>query len=635
MDFFQNQENAQRKTSLLVFYYILAVTFIVIGLYAATLVVINFNLEPEFRLGYWNYQIFLVVAGITLSVVSLGTLYKVNQLSSGGKAVARLLGGTPVEPQTSNPKEKMLLNIVEEMSIASGVQVPHVYILRQEKGINAFAAGFSQDDAAIGVTQGSLDKFSRDELQGVIAHEFSHILYGDMRINIKLMGVLHGILIIAFIGFAVLRATLYAPRRRSSSKGGGNILPIVIFALAMVVVGYIGVFFGNLIKSAVSRQREYLADASAVQFTRNPSGIAGALKKIAGITKGSIVENSHSQEASHLFFSSNLSGFMATLLSTHPPIKERIKRVDSSFDQEVKTSQTKTSSNLPVSGFAETEEKFSLNSQKVVSSVGTTQPEHISYAAQALKDIPSSLIDSSHSLPQAESIVYSLLFSKDNQIKERQMELLKDRTNPEAYKAVKNNHFEVAKLPIKYRLPLLDIAISTLKKDTLQSYQKFKDNIEALISADGKISLFEYTVKTIILSHLRPAFEKPSPPKVRYHNFKKLKTECALLLSYLAHYGVDDQNKKEKSFSQSAKKIEAINSSDFLPTDECRLKDLDQALSNLNKASFSLKRKIIDACVTCIIADGQVTNKQAELIRVIADAIDCPIPPLFPGKIES
>jgi Zn-dependent protease with chaperone function len=632
MDFFQNQENAQRKTSLLVFYYVLAVILIVLGLYAAVIVIINLNTEPGSQLGYWNPGLFFAVAGITLCIVLLGTLYKIKQLSAGGKYVAELLGGRPIGAQTNDLKERMLLNIVEEMAIASGVQVPRVYILQQEEGINAFAAGFSPDDAVIGVTKGCLDKFSRDELQGVIAHEFSHILYGDMRINIKLMGVLHGILLIAFIGFTILRSTLYAPRRRQGKAN--NPIPIVLFGLFLIIIGYIGVFFGNLIKSAVSRQREYLADAAAVQFTRNPSGIAGALKKIAGIKKSSQVKNNHAQEASHLFFSSNISGFAARLFSTHPPLGERIKRVDPSFNQDIKISQDKARVDSPLPRFTGGTETFAVNSQDVVSSVGTAQLKHINYAVQVLKDTPDSLLDTARNLPEAESIVYSLLLSKDDKIKEKQIQLLEKTAQPKAYKAVKDIYFEVEKLPVEYRLPLLDITISTLKRSSSESYRIFKNNIKEMIAADGKVSLFEYTIKTIVLSHLRPAFERPSPARVYYHNLKNLKPECRLLFSYLAHYGVDDDNKKVKAFGKAAEKIETINSSDFLPVNKCSLKELDQALAKLDQTDFRLKRKIIDACVVCVVADGQITVRQAELIRVIADAVGCPVPPLLPGLVK-
>lgn len=637
MDFFQNQENAQRKTGLLVFYYILAVVLIILGIYTAFILVFQAAASSELEIEsmrFWNPHIFFLICGITLAIVAIGTLFKVNQLSAGGKSVAKLLGGKPVHPETRNSKERMFLNIVEEMAIASGSQVPAVYILEQEKGINAFAAGFTPDDAAIGITRGCLEKLSRDQLQGVVAHEFSHILHGDMRINIKLMGVLHGILIIAFLGYAVLRSMLYAPRRRSSGKGG-NPLPLILFGLALIIIGSIGVFFGNLIKSAVSRQREYLADASAVQFTRNPSGIAGALKKIAGIADGSRLESKHAQEANHLFFSQSLSGFMANLMSSHPPIEERIQKLESSFKKTKKSEPAATKQNLKTAGFAGSSQKspkFNVESQEVLSSVGTARPEHISYASQILKDISQAVLDNAHSLPEAEVIIYSLLFSKEIQAKEKQISLLKEKIPPQAFKALQNISPEIQKLPVEYRLPLIDIAISTLKKSSAEKYRQFKNNIQKMIEADGKVSLFEYTVKKIILRHLEPAFRKPSPPPVKYHSLKKLKYESSLLLSYLAHYGLDESQKKAAAFAKAAAEISIIDSSDFLATEKCSLKKLDEAFDKLDKASPKLKKKIIAACVTCVIADGWITKKQAELIRVTADAISCPLPPLSPGK---
>lgn len=635
MDFFQNQEDAQRKTGLLIFYYIMAVVMIIFGLYAALVVVFVLAGAENPQLQHfliWDLQIFSIVTFSTLLIIFSGTIYKVRQLSAGGKAVANLLGARHlINPKPKDPKEKMLLNIVEEMSIASGMQIPQTFILDREPGINAFAAGFNPDDAVIGVTKGCLDKLSRDELQGVIAHEFSHILYGDMRINIKLMGVLHGILIIAFLGYIILRSTLYAPRGRSSGKGG-NPLPLILFGLAMVIIGSIGVFFGNLIKSAVSRQREYLADASAVQFTRNPSGIAGALKKIAGIAKSSAMQCKHAQEANHLFFANSAAGFMSGLMSTHPPLPERIKRLEPSF-KSFKASQAQTTASAQVSGFAgNAPSKFNVQSQDIVSSVGTTQQEHISYASKVLNEIPDKLLETAHSLPEAESIVYSLLFSQDNQIKEKQIQLLKKETPTEAFKTFKDISSLVQNLPVEYRLPLLDITISTLKKTSFKNYQRFKNTIQQMIAADGKVSLFEYTVRAITLSHLKPAFEKPLPPKIDYRSLKPLKSECSLLLSYLAHYGVDDDSQKTKSFAAAASKLDIINPSDFMPTEKCSLKEFDQAIDKLNRTAFRLKKKIIDASVTCVIADGWITNRQAELIRVAADAIGCPLPPLSPGK---
>jgi len=633
MDFFQNQEDAQRKTSLLVFYYILAVILIVLGIYAAVIFLFQISAESELAaaaISFWNPGLFFLVSVITLLVISLGTAYKINQLSGGGKSVANLLGAAPLNPQTNDPKEKMLLNIVEEMSIASGVQVPQTVILRQEKGINAFAAGFTQDDAVVGVTDGCLQSLSRDQLQGVIAHEFSHILYGDMRINIKLMGVLHGILIIAFLGYTIMRSMFYTPRRRSSGKGSG---PIILLGLSLVIIGYIGVFFGNLIKSAVSRQREYLADASAAQFTRNPSGIAGALKKIAGMGKIPM-QCKKAQEANHLFFNGSVAGFMSSLMSTHPPIQERIKRLDPAFTGKTKKTTVQTGFGPAASGFAGKDSKLSVQPENIISSIGTTEPEQIKYAAKTLEKIPNLLTDSAHSPIKAEYVIYSLLFSKDEKIKEEQSQTLKqsvDKLIPES-----ENIFSTGQsLPVEYRIPLLDITISTLKGLSPQKQVKIKENIQAMIRADGKVSLFEYTVYRMALRHLKSPLEKPNHPKVKYHSLKSLKSECGLLLSFLAHHGIDQSDKKTFAFSKAAEKINFIGPSDFLPEDKCSLKKLDLSLEELDKASYRIKKKIIDACVTCIVADGQITVKQAELIRATADAIGCPTPPIFPQKIES
>ena len=276
MDFFASQDAARRQTSLLLFYFGLAVFFIIVAIYLAiTFVFIYYDgktgqLDPAGRL--WNMDLFVAVTSITLLVVLAGSLYKIAVLKAGGARVAEMLGGRPVLPNSTDFLEKRLLNVVEEIAIASGVPVPPVYVMDQEKGINAFAAGFSPDDAVIGITRGALEILNREEIQGVIAHEFSHILNGDMRLDLKLVGFLHGILLIALIGRSILHGS---SRSRNSKNSGGA----VIFGLILLILGYIGVLFGKLIKSAVSRQREFLADASAVQFTRNPFGLAGALKK--------------------------------------------------------------------------------------------------------------------------------------------------------------------------------------------------------------------------------------------------------------------------------------------------------------------------------------------------------------------
>ena len=286
MDFFASQDDARKKTGLLLFYFGLAVLSIIIAVYIAFAFFFAYQGSRASQFSFysiWDPELFVTVAGVTILIVICGSLYKISILKSGGAGVAEMLGGKLIPASTQDFLEKRLLNIVEEMAIASGVPVPPVYLLENEQGINAFAAGFTPDDAVIGVTRGSLETLNREELQGVIAHEFSHILNGDMWLDLKLVGFLHGILLIALIGRSILRGS---SRSRNSKNSGG----FVLFGLVLLVLGYLGVLFGKLIKSGVSRQREYLADASAVQFTRNPHGLAGALKKIGGLAAGSFVE---------------------------------------------------------------------------------------------------------------------------------------------------------------------------------------------------------------------------------------------------------------------------------------------------------------------------------------------------------
>ncbi len=333
MDFFEHQEQARRKTGLLVVYFVLAVASIIVAVYLAV-VAVFVGTQGDAVEALWLPQVFGPVAGGTLLVITVGSLYKMADLARGGEVVARSLGGRPVLANTCELRERVLLNVVEEMAIASGTPVPPVFLLDNESAINAFAAGTTPQNAVIGVTRGTIETLNRDELQGVIAHEFSHILNGDMRLNLRLIGLLNGILLIAMIGYVLMRTGSGSYRvgfsSSSSNRKGGNPLPLL--GLLLYVIGYIGVFFGHLIKSAVSRQREFLADASAVQFTRLPDGIVGALKKIGGLVQGSRLRTSQAEEASHMYFGNGLAAPFFALLATHPPLSERIRRIDPSFD---------------------------------------------------------------------------------------------------------------------------------------------------------------------------------------------------------------------------------------------------------------------------------------------------------------
>ena len=299
MDFFARQDQSRKQSLYLTFLFVLAVLFVAVAVYVAVQLAFHLSMgKPDtYRNGltWFDFEMFMLVTFVTLAIITLGSLFKMFQLRKGGSYVAENLGGRRVMHLSADKDEKRLLNVVEEMAIASGVPVPQVYIMQEETGINAFAAGYTPGDAAIAVTRGCLSTLNREQLQGVIAHEFSHILNGDMRLNIRLIGFLYGIMVIAIVGRGLLRGS----GRSRNKKGGGQ---TILLALALMVIGYVGQIFGRMIQSAVSRQREFLADASAVQFTRNPGGIAGALKIIGGFNNGSSIVSPNAHEASHLFF---------------------------------------------------------------------------------------------------------------------------------------------------------------------------------------------------------------------------------------------------------------------------------------------------------------------------------------------
>ena len=345
MDYFAHQDRARRNTLLLVFYFAITVMAIMMSVYVAISVILSFTANrgsPPFDPWVFHPEIMVLSAIAVGVVVATGTLYKSWMLSGDGSSVAVELGGVKVQPNTINLEERILLNVVEEMALASGTPVPPVYIL-DEEGINAFAAGTSPQNAVVGVTRGCIQTLSRDELQGVIAHEFSHILNGDMKLNIRLIGLLHGILLIAMIGYTLFRIASEMPARSTRSSDDDDnkgamafVVALFLFGSMLLGIGYTGVFFAGLIQAAVSRQREFLADASAVQFTRNPLGIAGALKRIGGWKRKSVIKNAFAKEASHMFFG---QGLAAQFFSTHPPLGIRIRRIEPNFDGKFEVTQ--------------------------------------------------------------------------------------------------------------------------------------------------------------------------------------------------------------------------------------------------------------------------------------------------------
>jgi Zn-dependent protease with chaperone function len=621
MDFYGHQDSARRRTGWLVALYGMAVAGIVLALYVVVRMAFGGSEAGEPAAGLWQPEIFFWVTAGVLAVVLTGSLYKTAQLAGGGPAVARSLGGRPVLPNTTDPDERRVLNVVEEMALAAGVPVPQVYMLDAEDGINAFAAGFSTRDAVIGVTRGCVRQLTRDELQGVIAHEFSHIVNGDMRLNIRLIGVLFGILMITVIGQIIFRTTQFSGGGRSrDNKRGGNPLPLL--GLAMIIIGYIGVFFANLIKSAVSRQREFLADASAVQYTRNPSGLAGALRRIGGFAGGAKVRNAHASEASHLFFGDALGSSLMSLFATHPPLKERIRRLDPASNPQIaawaEAAPSAPSAGTPTaaaSGFAAGRS----------AGAGTVD---LAAAQSLLATVPRALREAARDPVAARTLIYVLLRAARSDVRARQDQAVLS-LDPEAESRLDALASATASLPAALRLPLAELAVPTLKLLPREDYRVFRRVVQSLTEADDQIDLFEYALRHLIVRHVEPAFGRVSAAPIRYRTVEQVLPACRTVMTALAAWGTDNPGAAAVSFGEGMRMLD--RQPPAYDAARTSLGDVDQALNTLSEASPQVKKQVIEACTRCVMADGRAAPNEADLLRAIADAMDVPMPPVAAG----
>ncbi|NAW81678.1 M48 family metalloprotease [Vibrio sp. V43_P6S15P86] len=611
MNFFDHQDTARQRTGLLVFLFSLAVVTITgllsvlsIGIYYG---VTGESFDQETALTY----VLLCFAGVLL-VVAISSMVRLSALTSnGGRGVAESIGGKLISSNTLDAKHRQLLNVVEEMAIASGIPVPPVYVMQEERGINAFAAGMSIDDAVIGVTQGALDSFTRDELQGVIAHEFSHILNGDMRLNTRLIGVLFGITCIAHFGHLVLDNTHHTSRvSRSSSDSDKGFAVIMLIAIICLVLGWIGTLFGSMIKAAISRQREFLADASAVQFTRNDQGIAGALKKIGSHMAGSSLNTKASDEMSHMMFGqSKLSGFSG-LFATHPPLEERIRRIEPGWDGSFSQSShrpTTSFENDNVSGFT---------------SGTSTQPEKPTTAElsevgqQLLNQLPSELVNIAREPYSARFIAFALIFDGS----ELQREMIKSHI-PNVSQAQLLPWLDYD-LPLHLRFPLLELSIPALKSLSEGQKNRLCQVLRELSQTDDHYSLAEWCVINLLEKQLLESYGCTK----QFQSLKQLKESVFWLLRELAWVSHSQPEDAQRAFS-SALTCLGFNDAELQPANKNW---------GLNRAALELllqlkpksRRLFVKACRLAIELDGKVTVAEGELYRVIACFLEVPEPPL-------
>lgn len=620
MDFFARQDQSRTRSLYLTSLFFLAVVCVVVAVYFAVQLALYLSRDTLGISGngfeWFDLQMFVPVTVVTLGVITLGSLFKMLQLKKGGSYVAENLGGRRVSRLSAGREEKRLLNVVEEMAIASGVPVPQVYLMTEESGINAFAAGYTPGDAAIAVTQGCLASLNREQLQGVIAHEFSHILNGDMRLNIRLIGFLYGIMVIAIVGRGLLRGS----GRSRNKKGGGQ---TVLLALVLMAIGYIGQLFGRAIQSAVSRQREFLADASAVQFTRNPGGLAKALKIIGGIANGSRIASPNAHEASHLFFSTAIR----SLFATHPPLEERIRRLDPEY-----AGQVRATSSGPGTGSGEpfdaSVSMMAADLGAARQSVGHITPQHVDYSSRLLSALPGRIRDELDDPLGATAIVCGLLLERDAVKRERQHKVLEKMAPVEVVHQVMMLEKEIRNLKPVFYLPVLELAIPTLRCLSPAQLAGMKRYVQALVETDGKLTLFEFVLQKILTHQLDMHTHAKRQEMV--NQIDPLLPHIFNLLSVLATSGNKDIQTAEKAFGAGVEQLRSagvtIGKSHLKGVS---FKGLDAALDGLALAAPGMKRLVFDACCGCVLFDKKVSLSEAELLRATAAVMDIPVPPFL------
>ncbi len=651
MDFFEHQADARKQTGRLVTLFLLAVLLTAFAVNTVAFAFWHwFISEPELSLKnsfiHWlSTQWSFAILALVFFTIFIGSFLQWLSLKGGGAKVAEMAGATPVDYQSSNLKVKQFINTAEEMAIASGTPVPDLYVMENESGINAFVAGYQTEQAVLVVTQGLLDNLDRDQIQGVIGHEYSHVLNGDMRLNVKLIAILSGLLAIGQFGRFIVNSQSYrhrggwfysgsvsSVRNRNSSSGT---IPLILGGFALIIIGAIGVFFGRMIKAAVSRQREFLADASAVQFTRNPDGIAGALYQIRELTEGSYLTNRHAEDMSHLCFGESvvLKRFR-NRLATHPPLTDRIRRVSPHYltkqqhkdKQDINKDVADTNQDTQINtthGAAVTMASFA------VASVGQPTPTHVEYAQKLHKDIPESVKMIIRTSSGSRAFCYILIMKVSEGHEQRILDQIKPQ-DPEAVAPLSKLWPWQKTMPASYRLPILDMAIPVLRRHREEDILNLLKRLDQFIKADGQVHLREWVLRSLLRIHLRQ--DSVIEDKTSIKSLTKLKFEIQTLLSALVYHSSDRQK------AEQACKMAFINlgleNTWLLSPKAIDYSKLFGVLVKLRKLNFMLRQPVLQACADILMADDQVNVDEYEFLRVVSDTLGCPMPPLVDLEIH-
>ena len=650
MDFFEAQAAAHRTTLRLVALFSAAVLLLVALTVALVAAVIAWTTPPTGLLSWDKFlyaispQLALGIAGGVLALVTIASVFRMLSLSGGGRSVAETLGGRLIATNSDDPEERRLLNVVEEMAIAAGLPVPPVYVL-DEDGINAFAAGYGPDDAIIGVTRGTLELLDRDELQGVIGHEFSHVLNGDMRLNLRLTAVLFGILVIGIVGRSLVGRRSSSSR---SSRSGSGTAQVAALAVGLMIIGYVGTLFGNLIKSAVSRQREFLADASAVQFTRNPLGISSALRKIGGHYAGSGLLSGRADEMSHMFFGQATNSFLGGLGATHPPLEDRIRAVEPGWDGSFLTpapvvvaAETVADAPAATGGLGTVVDALEILPAAIMAGAATSRvdvedrlgqvtPDDVAHARELIDGLPRVFHEAAHDPFGARAAIYALLVPEDA---DAALALLDASAEPGVPALLHELLAHREALPAGSRITLIHVAMPALKALSDAQFARLRENLVALIKLDGDISRFEWILHQVVLKELRPHFEGVKRRRMGSTRINGAQDACWVLLSALAHI---DQTPEEAEDACRAGlrtlELEFViaRQGGLAPREDAHQRQLTAAMRTLRHLHPLDQPKLLKAAIATVQHDGSVSAEEHELLAGVAAALDCPLPPMHP-----
>jgi Zn-dependent protease with chaperone function len=630
-DFFTSQDNARKQTGRLVALFSFGVIATMVSLWLALAVPVAVmgakgnGGAPNWAGALGNWKLALAVFVVVGAIVGIVTLFKLSQLSQGGTKIAEMLGGQPIDPATRDPKERQLLNLVEEMSIASGVPVPPVYVMN-DQSVNAFAAGPDPSRSVIGVTRGCMELLSRDELQGVIAHEYSHIFHGDTRINARTTAVIAGIMAVGLLGYIMFR--FVGPTiARSSGRGKNNPGPaiglgIILMGLLVWAIGSLGMLFGRLIQAAISRQREFLADAAAVQYTRNPDGIAGALAKIRDHYSARI-ENPHASELNHFFFCTSLN----TLFATHPPIDERIKRIVAMGAMKVgaaEATRAATPASTPRTAAAGTMGGGTAGfapATAAIAHAGTLDPGGIERARSFRSSLPDQLVEAARSPEGARAICYAI--ARRTAGHERCDQLV-GASDTAAYRTYAAIAVPVAELRADAQLALADLAAPSLAALGHANYLRFRETLSGAIRSDGQVDLREWALVKCLERNVERRFVKGAVPARG-----KIGTHAGVVRAMLAIVAgaTHDAATAERAYGAGLAVV-GFTDRAMPAASERTLDRLNTAVQALSTIEFTERARLLEACATAAAHDGRISADEHLIVRAVADALDVPMPAL-------